>query len=343
MAMIAKAAEIPSWKKEVVSELTEMLERYPVVGVLDITDLPAAQFQQMRRKLRGQAEIRVAKNTIITIAIEQAAGKKDSKLKELVKYLRGQSALIFTQMNPFRLTKILESSKTSAPAKPGVKSPKDIIIPAGETEFAPGPVVGELQRAGIKARIQAGKVMILEDCHILKQGDVITKEIVDAISKFGIQPMELGLKLHAAYEAGMIFPAQVLTVDEKQVVAQLQVACVSAINLAVTINYPTKVTIGVMISKASAAARNLALNAWLPIADVMPTLLAKAKAEMLGLAGALLAKDEKALGEELKKMLAAAPPAEKAEKPDEEKKPAEEKAKEEKKEEEMAGLGALFG
>jgi large subunit ribosomal protein L10 len=317
-----------------------MLERYPVVGVLDITDLPAAQFQQMRRKLRGQAEIRVAKNTIMTIAIGQAAGKKDPKLKELVKYLRGQSALIFAQMNPFRLTKILESSKTSAPAKPGVKSPKDIVIPAGETEFAPGPVVGELQRAGIKARIQAGKVVILEDCHILKQGDIITKEIVDAISKFGIQPMELGLKLHAAYEAGMIFPAQVLMVDEKQVVAQLQLACVGAVNLAVTINYPTKVTIGVMISKASAAARNLALNAWLPIADVMPTLLAKARAEMLGLAGALLAKDEKALGEELKKMLAAAPPAEKLA---EEKKPVEEKPKEEKKEEEMAGLGALFG
>jgi ribosomal protein L12E/L44/L45/RPP1/RPP2 len=61
---------------------------------------------------------------------------------------------------------------------------------------------------------------------------------------------------------------------------------------------------------------------------------------MLGLAGALLSKDEKALGEELKKMLAAAPPAEK---PAEKKKPAEEKPKEEKQEEEMAGLGALFG
>ncbi len=343
MAAIAKAEEIPPWKLEVVSELIEMLERYPVIGILDITDLPAAQFQQMRQKLRGQAEIRVAKNTLLTIALEQVAEKKDPKLKELPTYLRGQSALIFTQMNPFRLTKILESSKMSAPAKPGVKSPKDVSIPAGETDFAPGPVVGELQRAGIKARIQAGKVVILEDCHILKQGDVITKEIADALAKFGIQPMELGLKLRAAYEAGMVFQAQVLMVDEKQVISQLQVACVGAVNLAVTINYPTKATIGVMISKASAAARSLALNAWLPISEVMPTLLAKARAEMLGLAGALLAKDEKALDDELKNMITAAPPTEKAQKPVEEKKPAEEKAKEEKKEEEMAGLGALFG
>jgi len=330
MAVIAKAAEIAPWKKEVVSEIVEMLERYPVVGVLDIADLPAAQFQKMRQNLRGQAEIRVVKNTLITIALDQVAEKKDQKLKELAGHLKGQTALIFTQMNPFKLSKFLDKGRISAPAKPGVKAPKDVLIPAGETDFAPGPVVGELQRAGIKARIQAGKVVIMEDCQILKQGDVITKEVADALAKFGIQPLELGLKLRAAYEAGMIFSADVLFVDEQKVVAQLQLACVSAVNLAVNANYPTKVTIGVMVVKASAAARNLALNACLPIAEIMPMLLARANAEMLGLARLLSGKDEKALDDGLKAVLGVAPPA-KPEAPAEAK-PAEEKPKEEKKE-----------
>lgn len=339
MAISAKA-EIAPWKREVLSELVEVFNRYPVVGVLSISDLPAAQFQQMRRQLRGQAEVIVSKNTLLRLAVEKSAEQGDPKLRELANYLQGPSALIFTRMNPFKLSKILQASRMSAPAKPGIRSPKEVTIPAGETDFVPGPIVGELQRVGIKARIQAGKVVILEDCRILKEGDIITREVADALTRFGIQPLELGLKLCAAYEAGMIFSSEVLTIDEKQVVGQLQAACMGAVNLAVNINYPTSITIGIIIAKASAAARNLALNSCLPIAEVMPTLLARANAEMLSLAAALLAKDEKALDEKLKGMLVAAPPAETKL---EEKK--EEKTKEEEKPKggEMAGLGALFG
>ncbi len=70
----------------------------------------------------------------------------------------------------------------------------------------------------------------------------------------------------------------------------------------------------------------------------MPTLLNRAYAEMLGLAMAVRAKDERSLDEALKGMLAIAPAEAKPEE-----KPAKEKPKEEKKEEELAGLGALFG
>jgi len=324
----AKAVEITPWKQEVVSEVAEMLERYPVVGVLDITDLPAAQFQKMRQRLRGQAEIRVVKNTLIEIALEQVAQKKDPKLKELASHLLGQSAVIFTHMNPFRLSKILDASKIGAPAKPGVKAQKDIVIPAGETDFAPGPVVGELQRAGIKARIQAGKVVILEDCPILKRGDTITKEVADALAKFGIQPLELGLKLRATYEGGMVFSGEVLEIDEGKVIAQLQEAGISALNLTLNLNYPTPMTIGMMIVKASAAAQNLALNACLPISQVMPSLLARARAEMLGLAVAVGTKNPGALDKELRGILGITPPV--GPKPGE--KPMEEKPKEEQKE-----------
>ncbi|MDI6884356.1 MAG: 50S ribosomal protein L10 [Hadesarchaea archaeon] len=317
-----KAERIAPWKQEVVSELSELLAQYPVVGVLDISELPAPQFQQIRQKLRGEAEIVVSKNTLLMLALEKATGM-DEKFRELTGFLEGQSALIFSRMNPFRLSKFLRDSKISAPAKPGSKSPKDIVIPAGETDFAPGPVVGELQRVGVKARIQAGKVVILEDCHLLKAGDVISKEVSDALAKFGIMPLELGLKLRAAYEAGMVFSGEVLEIDEARVVVQLQEASASALNLALNVNYPTPMTISLMIVKASAAAQNLALNAYLPVPQVMPMLLARACAEMQGLAATVGAKDLNALDEELRTMLGMAPPAEAKpeEKPKEEPKP----------------------
>lgn len=329
MTAVAKAKRVVPWKQEVVDELFAFFERFPVVGVLDISELPAPQFQQIRRKLRGEAEIVVSKNTLMLLAMRRAS-ERDQKLSRLTEFLSGQSALIFSKMNPFKLSKFLRDNKISAPAKPGSKSPREIVIPAGETDFAPGPVVGELQRVGIKARIQAGKVVILEDCKLLKEGDVITKEVSDGLAKFGIMPLELGLKLRAAYEAGMVFAMEVLEIDEKRVIAQFQEASACALNLAVNVDYPTSATISIMIVKASAAARNLALNAYLPVSEVMPMLLARARAEMLGLATAFGAKDARALDDELRAMLGIAPPAEPKpeEKPKEEAKVPEEKPKE---------------
>lgn len=303
--MMAKhrAEKVPPWKGEVVSELIQLMKNYSVVGVLDISDLPAAQFQKIRQKLGSDAGIIVSKNTLTSIALSEASKLKDKKLEELHAFLRGQSAMIFTKMNPFRLSKFLRDNKISAPAKPGSKSTKEIVIPAGETDFAPGPVVGELQRVGIKARIQAGKVVILEDCQLLKEGDVISKEVSEALAKFGIMPLELGLKLRAAYETGMIFTAEMLSIDEKEVMGQLQLASISAFNLALNVNYPTPMTIGIMIVKASLSAQNLAFNAYLPISQVMPNLLARARSEMLGLAAMAGNKDPISLGEGLREIL----------------------------------------
>jgi large subunit ribosomal protein L10 len=317
-----KSERVAPWKREVIDELLELFNNYPVVGVLDISELPALQFQQIRRKLRGEAEIVVSKNTLMSLAIQKAS-EKNQKLIELVNFLRGQSALIFSKMNPFKLNRFLRENRISAPARPGSRSTKDITIPAGETDFAPGPVVGELQRLGIKARIQAGKVVVLEDCPILKRGDIITREVSDALAKFGIMPLELGLKLRAAYEAGTVFTGEALEIDEAKVFAQFQEASMNALNLALNVNYPTSMTIGLMIVKASTAALNLALNACLPVPQVMPALLARSYAEMLALAAVLDAKNPSALDEELRATLGVAPPAETKpeEKPKEESKP----------------------
>jgi len=318
----AKAVRAAPWKREVVGELSGLLERYPVVGVLDISNLPARQFQQIRQKLRGEAEIVVAKNTLIELALQKAS-ERDKKLGEMIKYLGGQSALIFSKLNPFKLNKVLRENRINAPAKPGSKSVKDVVIPAGETEFAPGPVVAELQRVGIKAKIQAGKVVIMEDCPLLKEGDVITKEISDVLAKFGILPLELGLKLRAAYETGMIFAGEVLEYDERKAIEHVRLAWTNAFNLAINADYPTSATVGITLSKAASAAQNLALNACLPVTRIMPMLLSKASAEMLGLSAALGAKDKRSLDKELMEMLGITPEEAKSEE-----KPPEEKPKE---------------
>ncbi len=96
----ASEESVASWKRELVGELKENFDKYPVVGVLDISGIPAPQFQEIREILRGKAEIKVSRRVLLEIAVEKAS-EDHPGLEDIVDYLEGPSALIFTEMDPF--------------------------------------------------------------------------------------------------------------------------------------------------------------------------------------------------------------------------------------------------
>ncbi len=339
-------ASVAQWKKELIDELLEKFENYSVVGVMNISGIPAPQFQQIREILRGKAEIKVSRRVLLKIAIEKV-GKDFQGLEEIINYLEGPCALVFTDMNPFKLWRLLDENKTNAPAKVGMESPEDIVIPKGDTEFSPGPVISELQQAGVKARIQAGKVVVTEDSKIVEEGEPISEEVAGVLSRFGIEPREIGFELKAAYEDGTVFPGDMLVIDEEKVLGELQAAYMNSMNLSLEIRFPTKQNLPIFINRAYNQARNLAFNASIFNSDTIPQILNKAHSEMLSLASNLGSLDPDALDEELSSIVSAQKPAEKIKeegKPKEEEKekaPEEEKIEEEE-EEPSAGLGGLF-
>lgn len=343
-------ASVAPWKRELVNELQKKFEKYPVVGILDIAGIPAKQFQQIRDLLRNKAEIKVSRKVLLRIAIEKAS-EDQPELEKLADYLEGPSALIFTEMNPFKLWKLLEENRTSAPAKVGMEAPDDIVIPEGKTGFSPGPVVGELQRAGVKARIQAGDVVVLEDSKIVEEGEEVSEDVVGVLSQFGIEPREIGFEMRAAYSGGTVFPGETLRVDEEETEVNIQTAYVNALGLAREIRFPTSQTVPFMIAEANSQAQNLALNASIFTSETVPQILSKAHSQMFNLSSHISSLNPEALGEELKSILttevvSAEEETLKEEKTEEEKpkEEPEEKIEEEKIEEEesTASLGGLF-
>jgi len=98
----------PAWKDEEISHIKADVKTHDVVAVVSIHGIPARQFQDMRAELKNVAKIQVARNTLIHRALEQS-GESTLKLFENVE---GQTALIFTNLNPFKLFKLIENSKT---------------------------------------------------------------------------------------------------------------------------------------------------------------------------------------------------------------------------------------
>jgi large subunit ribosomal protein L10 len=266
---------LPSWKKDEVADIKKHAKEYTLVGLVDMYGIPAQQVQQIRRNLRGKAVIKVVRNTLIKHALDDIGGE----MKDLTKYISGHSAIIFTNDNPFKLFKQLEKTKTKMAAKSGEKAPEDIVIQKGPTNFKPGPIVGELQQAGIPAAIEGGKVKIRETKTVVKKGGVISAKLATVLVKLDIKPMDVGLALQVAFHDGNIYEPSVLSVDETALLAQIQLAGQQAFNLSVNAAIPTKETMAPILTKAVREARNLAVEAAIYEKDVVDAIIGKAQRE----------------------------------------------------------------
>jgi large subunit ribosomal protein L10 len=275
----AKAAE---YKKKVVTDFVKLMSDYPIIAVLDMESLPTPQLQNMRSSLRDKVVIRMTKRRLLDLALVKAK-EKIKGIELLSKNFRGMPALLFTKENPFSLYKTLEKSKSSAPAKAGQTAPKDIIVPAGATPFAPGPIIGELGSLGIKAGVDAGKVMIKEDKLLVEEGQIINDKAASLLTRLGIMPMEIGLNIVAVFENGTIYPKSLLAIDEKQFEQNLVNCHNWAYNLAFEIGYTCKDNIEHFISKAFNDAKGLAIEQNILADLVVGDLLAKAEREMMSL------------------------------------------------------------
>src|SRR3989304_2722955 len=66
-------AHVAPYKKEAVADLVKRLADSKVVGIANIQGIPAPQFQAIRRKLHGRATITVSKNSLLMLALKEAA------------------------------------------------------------------------------------------------------------------------------------------------------------------------------------------------------------------------------------------------------------------------------
>ncbi|MFH5798348.1 50S ribosomal protein L10 [Haladaptatus sp. CMAA 1911] len=337
-----KTETIPEWKREEVDELTDFVENYNSVGVVNITGIPSRQLQNMRRGLHGSAELRVSRNTLVRRALDSVG----DGFEDLEEYVSGQIGLIGTNDNPFGLYKELEASKSPAPISAGETSPNDILIPEGDTGVDPGPFVGELQQAGASARIMDGSIHVTEDSLVAEEGDEVSEELANVLSELGMEPKEVGLDLRAVYSDGVMFESDELAIDVDEYRADIETAAAFARNLSVNAEYPTERTAPLLISKATSEAKSLGLQAAIESPDVVPDLVSKADAQLRALAAQI--DDEDALPEELRGVEAPATGGaaeEEEESTDEEATEAEPEDDDDDDDDEDAGagLGAMFG
>jgi large subunit ribosomal protein L10 len=267
----------PRKKRLMYGELQQLPTEYKVIALSKMTKVRATQLMMIRKKFRNDIKIKVIKNKIAIRAFEKVKGVVG--LENLSEQLEGQCALIFTNINPFKLNLIFAQNKVFLPAKGGDIATKEIVVPAGNTGIAPGPVLSEFKTANVPTKIDQGTIWVSKDTLVAKPADVISTQLASLLSKLNIKPIEAGISVNFAVAEGLMFQGQDLLINLDEYKDELVRSFEQALALATEAGYMTAETVKPLLVKAQQHARSLASEAGYVTSETAVFVLPRAHAQ----------------------------------------------------------------
>lgn len=242
-----KPKKVSDVKLNAVKEFENLIKNKRTILVASIKNIPASQVQEISKKLRGKAVVKVPKKNLISRGMDFSKDKEIEKLRENIKE---DFAILFSDLDSFELAGELIKNQGPAKARAGQIANEDLEIPEGPTELMPGPAVSELSSMGIKIQIDKGKIAIKEPKIIAKKGEKISQAAADLLSKLDIKPFKIGfIPLCSFDNKEKIFYSEI-KIDREGTIEKLKIAYAKTLPFAVEIGYSTKDTIKFLIGKA---------------------------------------------------------------------------------------------
>jgi large subunit ribosomal protein L10 len=277
-------SQVSEEKQVIVDATVKLLDDYKLIGAADLTKVGSGMLQDMRKQLRGRVTVKGIKNTLMRIAMEKAGLEGTDDFLDTIK---GQNIYIFSNGNPFELAMTLHRNKVRVFAKEGDTALEDLVIPSGNTGLSPGPIISKFGGLGIRTRIEAGNVWVVQDTEVAKAGGVISADLADLLTRLGIRASEMGLEIKAVYEGGIVISREDLILDIDVYAERLARAYSAAFQVALKAAYVTPATIVLLLSMAAQNVRKVALEAAYMTPETAPELIARANAQAVNLAKAV--------------------------------------------------------
>ncbi len=264
-------------KIQFVDGIAKRLKGAKTFGIADVGRITSSHMQKIRKALRGKAEVKVIKRSLLKKALERAG------LSNMEEHIARTSVTITSDLDAFSLFREIKKQRSQASAKPGMIAPIDIIIKEGGTGLPPGPAIADLQNAGIPSKIQKGQIVVIKDHIAVKAGEKVSKIMANALAKLDLKPIEMGLDITAILDDKLIFRKDVLDVDIETIRNQFTSIGNQALALAYAINYPVKEVLEKRFSEISVQAKALALKIDWVSKDTVAEIVNKANTQAISL------------------------------------------------------------
>eukprot|EP00121_Abeoforma_whisleri_P002475 Awhi_evm1s2221 len=224
-------------KSEYFDRFIECVQKYSKILLVCADNVRSSQLAQVRKSLRGKAEIMMGKNTLIRKILSTILADHP-EVQSLIPVVRGNIGFVFTNDSLGSIRDILVENKLPAPARAGAIAQSIVIVPAGPTGMPPEKT-SFFQALGINTKINRGLIELVSDVPLLQVGDKVDASQAELLNKMDIRPFSYGLVVKHVYDSGHLYPVSVLDITEADLVAKFMSGITTVAALSLGMNFPT--------------------------------------------------------------------------------------------------------
>ncbi len=249
-----RAKPIPEYKQQLVATLAENMKNSRTVLVASCKGLPGQQFHDIKKQLRGKADVKVARRSAVLRAIDAT---EKGAMQDLKEQYASDSVLLFSSIDPFELSGVLTDSQSETKAKAGDIAPYDIVIEPGPTDLVPGPAISELGAVGLKVAVKDGKLEIQNQTTVTKEGGEIDEKVAGVLAKLNILPMKVGFLPLAAYDSQDDKTYVGIRINKEETYEEMKTLIGKALGFATKVGYIVKENLSYFLATANAEEKAL--------------------------------------------------------------------------------------
>lgn len=235
-----KARKIALFKK-----VGDMLDTHDRFFLVLVDNVRSSQIQQVRKALRGKAEVLMGKNTLIRKVVRS---KNNPDLEKICDILHGNLGFVFCKGDMKQIRDVLLANRVGAPARAGTFAPCDVFVPPGPTGQEPTKT-SFFQALNINTKINKGQVEIINEVHLIKKGDKVDASKATLLQMLNIKPFSYGLEIKAIYDCGSLYGEEVLNMSDDVLVGKFQSGVANIAAASLELGYPTLAALPHMMAR----------------------------------------------------------------------------------------------
>lgn len=179
---------VPQRKIDYAKKLRTLLEEYSTCLIVTVDNFGSRNIAEMRKNFRGRARFLFGKNTLIRKVIRDYMKETNNKgLNNLLDCVKGNCGFCFTKGNVGDLRREILNRKVQCPAKAGAIAPCDVSVPPGPTGMEPTQTTF-FQSMNIATRINRGQIDIVDEVHLIREGQKVGASEASLLMKLNIKP-----------------------------------------------------------------------------------------------------------------------------------------------------------
>lgn len=243
-------------KEKFFDRVYNVFDKYSRALLVQCDNISAKQIHACRKELRDNDSLMLmGKNTLIKAALlkrlsEPEKGEEDyeerskvwtplPKMEPLLKLLKGNLGIIFTNHDLTDMKDIIERHAREAPARVGAIAQSDVWIRAGPTGLDPKQTAF-FQNLQIPTKIVKTQIEISADKQIIVEGEKVGSNEAALLQKLGINPFSYKLKVAHVFDNGNVYGPGVLDITPETIAASYKRIINHVASISLEIGIPTK-------------------------------------------------------------------------------------------------------